>query len=147
MSVLFNVRQRSFHWSKSSFSPLSRDLNFSNPWLWEQVYWCLGCEALYSSSWWLSCGDVWPQAEIAGFRETFVTSKQTRLSQIAGDSNILLGFTFAPHRLKLYSLTFRHRAFCILGQAFHSSPENAFYIFNQPIYFIIWFLLDRASLI
>ena len=34
-------------------------------------------------------------------------------------------------------LTFRHRASCILGQAFHYSPENAFYIFNQQIYFII----------
>ena len=38
---------------------------------------------------------------------------------------------------------------CVLyiGQAFHYSPENAFYIFNQQIYFIIWYLLDRASLI
>ena len=44
-------------------------------------------------------------------------------------------------------LTFRHRASCILGQAFHYSPENAFYIFNQQIYFIILYLLDRASLI
>ena len=34
-------------------------------------------------------------------------------------------------------LTFRHRASCILGQAFHYSPEIAFYIFNQQIYFII----------
>ena len=34
-------------------------------------------------------------------------------------------------------LTFRHRASCILGQAFHYSPENAFYIFNQQIYLII----------
>ena len=34
-----------------------------------------------------------------------------------------------------------------LGQAFHYSPENAFYIFNQQIYFIMWYLLDRASLI
>ena len=34
-------------------------------------------------------------------------------------------------------LTFKHRASCILGQAFHYSPENAFYIFNQHIYFII----------
>ena len=33
-------------------------------------------------------------------------------------------------------LTFRHRASCVLGQAFHYSPENAFYIFNQQIYFI-----------
>ena len=46
-------------------------------------------------------------------------------------------------------LTFRHRASSILGQAFHYSPENAFYtyIFNEQIYFIIWYLLDRASLI
>ena len=28
-------------------------------------------------------------------------------------------------------LTFRHRASCILGQAFYYSPENDFYIFNQ----------------
>ena len=35
------------------------------------------------------------------------------------------------------SLTFRHRASCILGQAFRYSPQNAFYIFNQQIYFII----------
>ena len=44
-------------------------------------------------------------------------------------------------------LTFRHRASCILGKAFHYSTENAFYIFNQQIYFITWYLLDRASLI
>ena len=43
-------------------------------------------------------------------------------------------------------LTVRHRASRILGQVFHYSPENAFYIFNQQIYFI-WYLLDRASLI
>jgi len=35
------------------------------------------------------------------------------------------------------TLTFRHRASCILGQAFRYSPEKAFYIFNQQIYFII----------
>ena len=34
-------------------------------------------------------------------------------------------------------LNFRHRASCIQGQAFRYSPENAFYIFNQQIYFII----------
>ena len=44
-------------------------------------------------------------------------------------------------------LTFRHRSSCTLGQVFHYSPENPFYIFNQQIYFIIWYLLDRASLI
>ena len=37
----------------------------------------------------------------------------------------------------LHALTFRHRASSILGKAFHYSPENAFYIFNQQIYFII----------
>ena len=44
------------------------------------------------------------------------------------------------------SLTFRLHASCILGQSFHYSTENAFYIFNQQMYFIIWYLLDRASL-
>ena len=39
--------------------------------------------------------------------------------------------------IKTSQLTFKHRASCILGQAFHYSPENAFYIFNQQIYFII----------
>jgi len=34
-------------------------------------------------------------------------------------------------------LTFRHRSSCILGQAFRYSPENAFYVFNQEIYFIM----------
>ena len=34
-------------------------------------------------------------------------------------------------------LTFRHRASCIQGQAFRYTPENAFYIFNQQMYFII----------
>ena len=37
----------------------------------------------------------------------------------------------------IIGLTFRQRASSILGQAFHYSPENAFYIFNQQIYFII----------
>ena len=58
-------------------------------------------------------------------------------------------FTFTPHirdvscldRVTVTGtcckLTFRHRASSILGQAFHYSPENAFYIFNQQIYFII----------
>ena len=45
------------------------------------------------------------------------------------------------------ALTSRHRASSVLGQAFHYSPENAFYIFNQQIYFIILYLFDRASLI
>ena len=57
------------------------------------------------------------------------------------------GINLCPPPKKINSLTFRHHASCILGQAFHYSPENAFYIFNQHIYFIIWYLLDRASLI
>jgi ribonuclease HI len=44
---------------------------------------------------------------------------------------------FTGSRISIDSLTFRHRASCILGQAFHSSTENVFYIFNQQIYFII----------
>ena len=44
-------------------------------------------------------------------------------------------------------LNFRHRASSILGQAFRHSPENAFYIFNKQIDFIILYLLDGASLI
>ena len=39
--------------------------------------------------------------------------------------------------IMLQVLTFRHRASCTLGQVFRYSPENAFYIFNQQIYFII----------
>ena len=44
-------------------------------------------------------------------------------------------------------LTFRHHASLIQGQVFRYSPDNAFYIFNQQIYFINWYLLDHASLI
>ena len=40
-------------------------------------------------------------------------------------------------RASVQFLNFRHRASCILGQAFRYYPENAFYIFNQQIYFII----------
>ena len=56
---------------------------------------------------------------------------------------------FVGRFLKFFhrDLTCRHRASCILGQAFHYSPEKAFYILNQQIYFITWYLLDRASLI
>ena len=61
-------------------------------------------------------------------------SKETQLEGLEGTKSLSV-------------LTFRHRASCILGQAFHYSPENAFYVFNQQIYLIIWYLLDRASLI
>jgi len=45
----------------------------------------------------------------------------------------------------LIRLTFRHRASSRTGVSLLS--RIAFYIFNQQIYFIIWYLLDRASLI
>ena len=53
-----------------------------------------------------------------------------------------MGFLFTANITQsastyLSPLAFRQRASCILGQAFHYSPENAFYIFNQQIYFII----------
>ena len=41
-------------------------------------------------------------------------------------------------RSRVSVLTFRHRASCILGQAFHYSPENAF--------FTRWFKYDRDCL-
>ena len=44
---------------------------------------------------------------------------------------------FPDSRISIDSLTFRQRASCILGQAFSYTPQNAFYIFNQQIYFII----------
>ena len=46
-------------------------------------------------------------------------------------------YVFMCQEITVPCLTFRHRASCILGQAFHYSPENAFYIFNQQIYFVI----------
>ena len=79
------------------------------------------------------------------------TGKQifTRLMQLQSfhlDKIMLFGCGNKSWRIK-GRLNFRHRASCILGQAFRYSPENAFYIFNQQIYFIIWYLLDRPSLI
>ena len=58
--------------------------------------------------------------------------------------DFVLNICYCPGILTLFNhlksraliLTFRHRASCILGQAFRYSPENAFYIFNQ-VYFII----------
>jgi len=47
-------------------------------------------------------------------------------------------YNLHPSAARSVLLTFGHRASCILGQAFHYSPENAFYIFNQQICFIIW---------
>ena len=77
------------------------------------------------------------------------------LIQIAVENNVTITrltshytHTLQPLDKWLFeSLTFRHRASSILGQAFRCSPENAFYIFNQQIYFITWYLLNRASFI
>ena len=55
--------------------------------------------------------------------------------QFGGDDHE--GLSSHEGMVKTEVLTFRHRASCILRQAFHYSPENAFYIFNQQIYFII----------
>ena len=52
-------------------------------------------------------------------------------------SFIILAFNTTQSEVQKAPLTIRHRASCILGQAFHYSPENAFYIYNQQIYFII----------
>ena len=75
---------------------------------------------------------------------THILNNGTRLSWVVSLTLRLLYYRRKSHRTHL---TFRHRASCILGQAFHYTPENAFYIFKQQIYFIIWYLLDRASLI
>jgi hypothetical protein len=48
-----------------------------------------------------------------------------------GDGNLQI------RRRITIQLNFRHRASCILGQAFRCTPENAFCIFNEQIYFII----------
>ena len=87
-------------------------------------------------------------------RESFFYSKTSRpaleppsLHSMGTGALRRTGHEATTHLHLLSTLTFRHRASCVLGQAFHYSPENAFYIFNQQIYFIIWYLLDRASLI
>ena len=41
---------------------------------------------------------------------------------------------FCRAELEQGDLTFRYRASCILGQAFHYSPENTFYIFHYLIF-------------
>ena len=70
--------------------------------------------------------------------EPFWIVKATiKLRYHLGEISCILVIALLFTNLILGSLTFRHRASCILGQAFHYSPENAFYIFNQQIYFII----------
>jgi len=52
------------------------------------------------------------------------------------------------HKEKIKSLSYfitslNLQAPCVLyiGQVFRYSPENAFYIFNQRLYFVIWYSL------
>ena len=91
-----------------------------------------------------------------GYLECFRHTVQLKHSSNLPYRNVcVLHFPQAPAQvyyqdildIAIVLLTFRHRASCILGQAFHYFPENASYLFNQQIYFIICYLLDRASLI
>ena len=73
---------------------------------------------------------------------TTLLKEEQPLEHQKGISEIRVVFYFGSKQMQEkcnspQALTFRHRASCILGQAFHYSPENAFYIFNQQIYFII----------
>ena len=74
--------------------------------------------------------------------ETFLILRRTELNTI---KNVCWSSCEIPVILSDLNL----QAPCVLyiGQEFRYSPENAFYIFNQQICFIIWYLLDRASLI
>jgi len=103
---------------------------------------------------------TWLAEVTANGKITFSSSLLAHFNTLrTGDANLCFYITTVQDRWRksvfltcaccpcTVHLTFRHRASCILGQAFHYSPENAFYIFNQQIYFVIWYLLDRASLI
>ena len=73
---------------------------------------------------------------------TYINKIPTIIFTVVPCILILSEFFIYQLKHKRIALTFRQRASCILGQAFRYSPENAFYIFNQQIYFIIWYLLD-----
>jgi len=72
-------------------------------------------------------------AEYNGFCVLTVANTPSTTSQFTALQSCTRNFTAK----RSVTLTFRHRASCILGQALHYSPEKAFYIFNQQIYFII----------
>jgi len=78
------------------------------------------------------------------FTNRFITSCQ-RVSEF---SAIFRGTIYYSKVLKArtYFNLYAPR-FLYIGQAFCYSPENAFCIFNQQIYFIMRYLLDRPSLI
>ena len=69
--------------------------------------------------------------------DNFVTKEPALTVTVSGEVAEEQYVLFLVLKQSLTNLTFRHRASCILGQAFRYSPENAFYIFNQQIYFII----------
>ena len=64
-------------------------------------------------------------------------SSKCRLAFRFTHQNSVCTCKYMSSKCKLVPLNFRHRASCILGQAFRYSPENAFYVFNQQMYFII----------
>ena len=71
---------------------------------------------------WAPCTRLHPTPHHAMANKMYITTGMPRLKS---------------HAMAFRGLTFRHRASSIQGQAFHYSPENAFYLFNQQIYFII----------
>ena len=118
----------------------------------------------YFRFWWNSAHDIWTKCSSAFVKytkiiqEKFVHFSYRRTRNyvyvcIVNKRNILkvnrLSLCTASNGAHSLLSCFNLQAPCVLyiGQAFHYSPENAFYIFNQQIYFIIWYLLARASLI
>ena len=75
---------------------------------------------------------------LTGSAETSVTNHQSTLHKSQKSEDIIFTAAVARNHARLWLyisklrhrqlgiLTFRHRASCILGQAFHYSPENAF---------------------
>ena len=102
----------------------------------------------FLSAMWLHLKNIWEFSSNVAIGRTVADARTGTTGTVAQWKKSRTAF-FAVHLSfhAFYPLTFRHRASCILGQAFHCSPENAFYVFNQQVYFIIWYLLDRASLI
>ena len=73
-------------------------------------------------------------------REVNETSYGIRMGFIGSDIFFTISLFICLYlRCKVYSCLFNFQAprFLYIGQAFRYSPENAFYIFNQQIYFII----------
>ena len=117
------------------------------------------CGANLTSNQWVA-RPLSPGADFLGCWAVYLVSSGFSVNTLrTGDANLRFYITTAQDGWRKSAfltracfpctihLTFRHCESCILGQAFNYSPENAFYIFNQQIYFIIWYLLDRASLI